>query len=56
MQVQAAKFTIVERVRSRNFAESTIRPYVHDYEHFSQYLHRRPDQLRAPILLVKLLK
>jgi hypothetical protein len=45
MQVQAAKFMIVGRVRFRNFAESTICPYAYDVEHSSQYLHLRPDQL-----------
>jgi len=32
-------------LQRRNFAESTIRSYVHGVEHFSQYFHRRPDRL-----------
>jgi site-specific recombinase XerD len=38
---------MIEELRRRNFAESTIRSYVHGVEHFSQYFHRRPDQLGA---------
>jgi site-specific recombinase XerD len=36
---------MIEELRRRNFAESTIRSYVHGVEHFSQHFHRRPDQL-----------
>ena len=36
---------MIEELRRRNFAETTIRSYVHGVEHFSQYFHRRPDQL-----------
>jgi integrase/recombinase XerD len=36
---------MIEELRRRNFAESTIRSYVRGVEHFSQYFHRRPDQL-----------
>ena len=36
---------MIEELRRRNFAESTIRAYVRGVEHFSQYFHRRPDQL-----------
>lgn len=36
---------MIEELRRRNFAESTIRSYVHGVEHFSQYFHRRPDRL-----------
>ena len=36
---------MIEELRRRNFAESTIRAYVHGVEHFSRYFHRRPDQL-----------
>ena len=36
---------MIEELRRRNFAETTIRSYVHAVEHFSQYFHRRPDQL-----------
>jgi site-specific recombinase XerD len=35
---------MIEELRRRNFAESTIRSYVHGVEHFSQYFHRRPDR------------
>ena len=34
-----------EELQRRNFAETTIRSYVHGVEHFSRYFHRRPDQL-----------
>lgn len=36
---------MIEELRRRNFAESTIRSYVHGVEHFSQYFGRRPDQI-----------
>jgi site-specific recombinase XerD len=36
---------MIEELRRRNFAETTIRSYVHGVEHFSRYFHRRPDQL-----------
>lgn len=36
---------MVEELQRRNFAETTIRSYVHGGEHFSRYFHRRPDQL-----------
>ena len=36
---------MIEELGRRNFAESTIRSYVHGVEHFSQYFHRRPDRL-----------
>jgi hypothetical protein len=36
---------MIEELQRRNFAESTIRSYVHGVEHFSQYFRRRPDRL-----------
>ena len=36
---------MLEELRRRNFADSTIRSYLHSVEHFSGYFHRRPDQL-----------
>jgi integrase/recombinase XerD len=36
---------MLEELRRRNFADSTIRSYLHAVEHFSRYFHRRPDQL-----------
>ncbi len=36
---------MIEELRRRNFAESTIRSYVHGVEHFSKHFHRRPDHL-----------
>ena len=36
---------MIEELQRRNFAAATIRSYVHGVEHFSQYFHRRPDQL-----------
>ena len=36
---------MIEELQRRNFAESTVRSYVHGVEHFSQYFHRRPDRL-----------
>ena len=36
---------ILEELRRRNFAETTIRSYLHGVEHFSRYFHRPPDQL-----------
>src|SRR5664279_4668854 len=34
-----------EELRRRNFADTTIRSYLHGVEHFSRYFRRRPDQL-----------
>jgi integrase/recombinase XerD len=36
---------MIEELRRRNFAESTIRSCVHGVEHFSKYFGRRPDRL-----------
>jgi integrase/recombinase XerD len=36
---------MLEELRRRNFADSTIRSYLHGVEHFSRYFHRPPDQL-----------
>lgn len=37
--------TMLEELRRRNYAESTIRAYIGTVAHFSQYFHRPPDQL-----------
>src|SRR5215472_14086336 len=36
---------MLEELRHRNFATTTIESYIHGVEHFSQYFHRPPDQL-----------
>ena len=36
---------MLEELRRRNYAESTIRAYLRTVEHFSLYFHRSPDQL-----------
>ena len=36
---------MLQELRRRNFADSTIRSYLHAVEHYSRYFHRRPDQL-----------
>jgi integrase/recombinase XerD len=36
---------MLEELRRRNYAESTIQTYIHTVEHFSQYFQRPPDQL-----------
>jgi site-specific recombinase XerD len=36
---------MLEELRRRNYAESTIRTYIRTVEHFSRYFHRPPDQL-----------
>ena len=36
---------MLEELRRRNFAETTIRSYLHGVEHFSRYFHRPPEQL-----------
>ena len=36
---------MLEELRRRNFAETTIRWYLHGVERFSRYFRRRPDQL-----------
>lgn len=36
---------MLEELRRRNYAESTIDAYIHTVEHFSQHFHRSPDHL-----------
>jgi hypothetical protein len=36
---------MLEELKRRNYAESTIRAYLRAVEHFSRHFHRRPDQL-----------
>src|SRR6266567_3934869 len=36
---------MLEELRRRNYAESTIHVYIHTVEHFSRHFHRSPDQL-----------
>ena len=36
---------MLEELQRRNFADTTIRTYLHGVEHFSRYFHRPPDQL-----------
>src|SRR5438128_11206985 len=36
---------MLEELRRRNYAESTIRTYIRTVEHFSDYFRRSPDQL-----------
>jgi integrase/recombinase XerD len=36
---------MLEELRRRNYAESTIHTYIHTVEHFSRHFHRSPDQL-----------
>ena len=36
---------MLEELRRRNFAGTTIDSYIHGVEHFSRYFHRPPDQL-----------
>ena len=45
---------MIEELQRRNFAETTIRSYVHGMEHFSRYFHRRPDQLGTNMLISSL--
>ncbi len=37
---------MLEELRRRNFADTTIRTYLPGIAHFSQYLQQSPDQLR----------
>jgi hypothetical protein len=36
---------MLEELRRRNYAESTIHIYIHTIEHFSRHFHHSPDQL-----------
>ena len=36
---------MIEELRRRNFADTTIRTYLHGVAHFSRYFRRPPDQL-----------
>ena len=40
---------MLEELRRRNYAESTIHIYIQTVEHFSRYIHRSPDQLGLSI-------
>ncbi len=39
---------MLEELRRRNYAESTIHAYIHTGERFSRHFHRSPDQLGMP--------
>src|SRR5436309_1129981 len=41
---------MLEELRRRNYAESTIQIYIHTVEHFSRHFHRSPDQLGPKLL------
>ncbi len=45
LSVTQLRQLMLEELRRRNFADTTIRSYLHGVEHFSRYFHRRPDQL-----------
>jgi integrase-like protein len=36
---------MLEELQNRNFADTTIRTYLHGVAHFSRYFRRPPDQL-----------
>jgi integrase/recombinase XerD len=36
---------MLEELLRRNFAETTVRSYIHGVEHFNRYFRRPPDQL-----------
>jgi len=36
---------MLEQLRRRNFADTTVRSYLHGVAHFSRYFRRLPDQL-----------
>lgn len=36
---------MLEELRRRNFADTTVRTYLHGVAHFSRYFRRPPDQL-----------
>jgi hypothetical protein len=36
---------MLEELHRRNFADTTVRTYLHGVAHFSQYFRRPPDQL-----------
>ena len=38
---------MLEELHRRNFADTTVRTYLHSVAHFSQYFRRPPDQLGA---------
>jgi len=39
---------MIEELRRRNFADTTIRTYLHGDEHFSRYFRRRPEHHSDP--------
>jgi len=42
--VNALRQLMLEELRCRNFADTTVRTYLHSVPHFSQYFRRPPDQ------------
>ena len=47
---------MLEELKRRNYADSTIRSYLHAVEHFRRYFHRRPDQLGPQSLRLPIYK
>jgi site-specific recombinase XerD len=45
LSVTSLRQIMLEELRRRNYAESTIRAYISTVEHFSRHSHRLPDQL-----------
>ena len=45
LSVNPLRQLMLEELRRRNFADTTVRTYLHGVAHFSQYFHRPPDQL-----------
>jgi site-specific recombinase XerD len=45
LSVTSQRQLLIEELLRRNFAESTIRCYVHGVQHFTRYFHRRAHEL-----------
>src|ERR1039458_7834814 len=45
LSVNQLRQLMLEELRRRNFADTTIRTYLHGVAHFSRYFRRPPDQL-----------
>jgi hypothetical protein len=45
LSVNQLRQLMLEELRRRNFADTTIRTYLHGVTHFSGYFRRSPDQL-----------
>ena len=42
---------MLDELQRRNYAQNTVRAYIHAIEDFAKYFHRSPDRLGLPNLV-----